>query len=111
MISGLASVFVSQVQNDPRISSEIAGQVTIAVEPGIDFLTAAQVETVVTEAGLDAATTAAIVEDYGNAQLQALKAGLLAAALLALASLAFTKELPSDDPRSSPADLPEAATV
>ncbi len=37
----------------------------------------------------------AIVEDYGDAQLQALKTGLLAAALLALGSLAFTANLPS----------------
>ena len=35
------------------------------------------------QAGLDAATTAAIVDDYEQAQLRSLKAGLLVAALLA----------------------------
>ncbi len=110
VISGLASVFVAQVQKDPRISEHIASQVTVAVEPGIDFLSASQVEAAAQEAGLDEATTAALVEDYGVAQLQALKAGLLAAALLALASLAFTKDLPHDDPRAAK-DEPQLATA
>ena len=57
-------------------------------------------------AGLDDATTAAIVDDYEQAQLQALKAGLLAAALLALVSLAFTRDLPHGEPslEAVPAD-------
>mgnify|MGYP001312025274 CR=1 FL=1 len=111
VISGLAGVFISQVKNDSRISAEIQSQVTVAVEPGIDFLSAAQVETIATDAGLDAATTAAIVEDYSTAQLQALKAGLLVAALLALGSLAFTRDLPHDDPRKTGTDQPQLATA
>jgi hypothetical protein len=47
------------------------------------------------KAGLDQATTAAIVDDYGKAQLGALKVGLLTAALLALMS---TRNLPHDPP-------------
>jgi hypothetical protein len=43
---------------------------------------------------LDEATTTALVSDYEDAQLRALKAGLLGAALLAGLSLAFTRELP-----------------
>jgi hypothetical protein len=38
------------------------------------------------------------VDDYEAAQLRSLKAGLLAAGLLALVSLAFTRELPHDLP-------------
>ena len=55
-------------------------------------------------AGLDTTTTQAVVEDYEQAQLRSLKAGLLAAALIALASLAFTRDLP----RSVPAGEEEA---
>ncbi len=111
VISGLATVFVSQVQDDPRLSAEISSQVTVAVEPGIDFLSAAQVEAAAQQAGLDDAATAAIVEDYSVAQLQALKAGLLVAALLALGSLAFTRDLPHDDPRRTDTDQPQLATA
>jgi len=76
----------------------VAGQVSIAVESGIDFVSTDEIQAAATKAGLDQSTTTAIVDDYEQAQLQALKAGLLAAALLALLSLASTRELPSQKP-------------
>ena len=94
VLTGLTTTFVSRIENDPRISQEVAGQVGTAVGTGIDFVSATAVETAAYDAGLDAATTAAIVDDYEQAQLRSLKAGLLAAALLALVSLAFTGGLP-----------------
>ena len=66
---------------------------------GIDFVSADQIGTAAQEAGLDEPTTQALVDDYESAQLQALKTGLLAAAFLALLSLAFTKQLPHELPR------------
>jgi hypothetical protein len=51
-----------------------------------------------TAAGLDAATTDALVDDYEAAQLQALKTGLLVAAGIALAALMFTGQLPARRP-------------
>jgi hypothetical protein len=38
------------------------------------------------------------VDDYATAQIQSLKVGLLAVTLLALMSLAFTKDLPHEKP-------------
>jgi hypothetical protein len=99
VLAGLTSVFVAQVEDDPRIADEVSSQVSVAVGNGIDFVASQDIEKAVTEAGVDPATGQAIVDDYEHAQLQALKAGLLAAALLALLSLAFTRELPHDDPR------------
>ena len=100
VIAGLATTFTTQVQNDDRISAEISGQVGIAVESGLDFVSSADIETALTDAGVDPATTQALVEDYEAAQLQSLKTGLLVAALIALASLAFTRNLPSTVPNS-----------
>ncbi len=94
VLSGLTGVFVSKIQKDERISQEVAAQVSVAAEPGIDFVASDQIDTAVRQAGLDDATSEAIVDDYEQAQIQSLKAGLLAAALLALVSLAFTKDLP-----------------
>ncbi|MBP1705473.1 MAG: transporter [Chloroflexi bacterium] len=94
VLTGLTGTFARQIQADERISAEVAAQVGVAVESGIDFVASADIEAAATAAGLDEATTQALVDDYETAQLQSLKAGLLAAALLALLSLAFTKELP-----------------
>ena len=96
VLTGLTSVFVSQIQGDARISAAVAAEVTIAVEPGIDFVSADQITAAAESAGYDEATTVALVEDYEAAQIQSLKVGLLVAALLALVSLAFTKDLPHE---------------
>lgn len=98
VLTGLTGVFVSQIEGDARISSEVASQVTVAVEPGVDFVSAAEVTAAAQKAGLDQATTTALVDDYEAAQIKSLKAGLLATALLALVSLAFTKDLPHESP-------------
>jgi len=98
VLSGLTSVFVSQVSSDTRITQEVAAQVTVAVAPGIDFVSSADIEQAATKAGLDEATTAALVDDYATAQIQSLKVGLLAVTFLALLSLAFTKDLPHARP-------------
>jgi EmrB/QacA subfamily drug resistance transporter len=94
VLAGLTGVFVSKIQTDERISADVSAQVSVAVEPGIDFVSSDQIQAAATQAGLDDATSAALVDDYEEAQLQSLKAGLLAAALLAMVSLAFTRELP-----------------
>jgi EmrB/QacA subfamily drug resistance transporter len=104
VLTGLAGVSTSTVHADPRVSDEVAGQVEVAVQDGMDFLSADQMATVVEKAGLDDATTDALIEDYETAQIQSLKVGLLAAGLLALLSLAFTRNLPGDVAPSEPRD-------
>ena len=101
VIAGLSGVFVNNIQSDERVSSDVAAQVGVAVEPGLDFVASSDIEAAAVAAGLDESTTSAIVEGYEGAQILSLKAGLLAAAGLALLSLAFTRDLPHDDPARS----------
>jgi EmrB/QacA subfamily drug resistance transporter len=98
VLMGLTSTFISNVEHDRRISAEVSAQVGLAAGSNTNFVSSTQVETAAETAGLDEASTSALVEDYESAQLKALKAGLLAAALLALFSLGFTRELPHDRP-------------
>ena len=107
VLIGLGGAFVANIQDDPAIDDTIETQLEAAVDQGIDFIPSDQVERVLQDAGVDAATTAVIVEDYEDASLKALKVGLLAAALLALFSLAFTGDLPHDPPSPSEEDEPD----
>ena len=90
--------FIAKVESDTRISSQVSAQVGVAAGSGLDFVSSDQIATSAQKAGLDADTTAALVDDYEQAQLGSLKAGLLAAAVLALISLGFTGELPHGPP-------------
>jgi len=73
-----------------------------ATEQGFDFVPSTEIDAVARDAGLDEATVSALVEDYEDASLKALKAGLLAAAFLALGALALTGGLPHDRPEPRP---------
>lgn len=94
VLSGLSTNFVDNIQQNPAIGNSVSSQVTTAVGSGIDFVSSDEIAAAAEQGGLDPATAAALVSDYESAQLQALKVGLLGAALLALLSLPFTKELP-----------------
>ena len=110
VLTGLTNTFISTIENDPRISAQISSQVGVAAGSNTNFVAASQVEAAATKAGLDQATTTALVSDYEAAQLRALKAGLLGAALLAGASLAFTRELPHQRPTTGKKLDPAAAS-
>ena len=98
VLIGLTSTFISTVQHDPRVSASVSAQVGVAAGSNTNFVAATQIDAAAKKAGLDAATAAALVDDYESAQLRSLKAGLLTAALLALISLGFTRELPHERP-------------
>ena len=55
VLTGLTSVFMTNVEQDPRISAEVSQQVSVSVESGLDFVASTQIETAATDAGLDAA--------------------------------------------------------
>ena len=109
VLMGLTSTFISNVEHDPRISADVSAQVGVAAGSNTNFVSSTQVGDAAKQAGLDEASTAALVDDYEAAQLRALKAGLLTAALLALASLGFTGELPHNRP--SPRKRPDPAVA
>ena len=108
VLMGLTSTFISNIEHDPRISAEVSAQVGVAAGSNTNFVSSTQVESAAKKSGLDEASTGALVEGYKSAQLRSLKAGLLTAALLALISLSFTRELPHDRPapaKKAPAGL------
>jgi hypothetical protein len=70
----------------------------VAAGSNVNFVSSTEIQSAAQKAGLDQPTTVALVDDYEQAQLLALKAGLLAAALFALISLGFTGELPHQRP-------------
>jgi len=94
VLSALAGNVIDLVEDDARLAPQVREQVTTQVSEGLDFVTIEQVSDAGQGAGLDATSVAALTEDYAEAQLFALKAGLLAALGLALLALVLTRDLP-----------------
>jgi hypothetical protein len=104
LISGLIAGFTSKVEENPAIAQETSQEVGIRVQSNATFLSSDQVAAAATDAGLDDEEADALVSDYEDTQLQALKLALLMVALVVVASFAGTRQLP-DRP------LAEAATA
>jgi Na+/melibiose symporter-like transporter len=96
VISGLIAGFSSKVESDARVSAAVKQQVGIKLEGNVSFVSIDQVRAGAQDAGLDAQSTEAIVESYAEAQLTALKTGLLVAGLLVCAAFFATRSLPSE---------------
>jgi EmrB/QacA subfamily drug resistance transporter len=116
VISGLIVAFTNNVADDARVSAAVSKQLEVRLSAGGSFVSAAEVEAGAEAAGVDAATTQALVDNYEDAQLEALKTAFLFAAFLTVASFWTTRRLPdrrfeeleaaADSPRR-----PDPATV
>ncbi|MFI5047706.1 MAG: MFS transporter, partial [Acidimicrobiia bacterium] len=106
VLTGLVNTFVKDVSNDKSISKETAAQVSTEVSKGVSFVSADQVADAADAAGLPPDEADAVVDHYEDSQIEALKAGLLAAAAIALVSLAFTRGLPTRRPTDALAPSP-----
>jgi MFS family permease len=107
VISLLASSFASKVADNPQISADVKNQVGVRLESDVSFVSAEQVQKGAEEAGVSPAETQALVDDYADSQLWALKTGLLVAALLSCAAFLFTGSLPG---RTGSGRAPPSAT-
>jgi MFS family permease len=107
VLSGLVSNFVTRLSEDPSVPSEVTAEAEVAASGEVSFVPAEQVRTAATDAGVAPDVVDDIVDGYEDAQLFSLKAGLLAAAALALAALPMTRNLPSEPP--SPTRAPRRA--
>jgi hypothetical protein len=95
VIGGLAGAFLGKVNADPRLSDATKNTTNVALEAGVPFIPASEVEQAAKRAGIPADETAIIVDSYSEAELNALKAGLLLAAFIILGSFWFTRKLPT----------------
>jgi Na+/melibiose symporter-like transporter len=99
VIAMLATNFTSMVSANPKLPDSVKQQVSVAAEKSANFVSTTQVESAAKDAGLTADQTAELVNNYSDAQLAALRAGLAFLALFALLALAWVRRLPE---RSQP---------
>lgn len=95
LISGLSAAFSTNVAGNPQISKSVQQQVDVRLEGDVSFVTTATVKKSAEAAGVPAEEATAVADDYSEAQLKALKLGILACAFVVIASLLATRHLPS----------------
>jgi MFS family permease len=111
LIAALTSGFVDRVEQNPAVSQPVKEQVSEVAEAGIPVVPVDDVEQAARKAGAPEAQAAALADDYGDAQLQALKRSVGAVGIFALVAFWFTRRLPSralehEPPGTEPAVAP-----
>ncbi len=95
LLASLATGFSERVAENPDIPANAQEKIAATAKGGIDIVPVDDVEKAAVEGGLTQDQAAAVADDYGDAQLEALRIALGAVALAALLSLWLTRHLPT----------------
>ncbi|WP_328926187.1 MFS transporter [Streptomyces sp. NBC_00190] len=100
MIAALATSFLTSITANPAVPDSVKSQATVELQSGAPFLSDAQLQTALDEAGTSAAVSDAALDANAEARLDGLRAALAILALAAIIALFFVNRIPSTQPRS-----------
>jgi MFS family permease len=105
LMSALTASFFTGIANNPDVPDDLTSQAQTELTSGVPFISDADLEAALTDAGVSGETADAIVEENEEARLEALRASLSVLAVLALVALFLGRSLPTTpvgaDPRAS----------
>ncbi len=107
LLASLATGFSDRITANPEVPAAAQKTIVANVQEGIDIVPVADVEQAAVEGGLSRDQARAVADDYGDAQLNALRLSLGAVALAALLSLVLTRGLPTTSLAQSAVARPE----
>ena len=95
LIGGLTASFLSGVQQNPDVPDQVADSAQVELAGGIPFISDADLEQALDDAGVPGETAQAVVDDNEAARLAGLQVSLAVLALLAALALFLTRLLPT----------------
>jgi MFS family permease len=94
LLAGLTTGLHDRIRADSSVPAEVQEQIVDGTEQGVPMVSRATAEQTAEEAGLPPDQVQTVVDDYEDAQIDALKRALLAASLFALFALWLARDLP-----------------
>lgn len=102
LISTLTTSFLTGVEQNPEVPAEVISKATVELSEGAPFVSDADLQTALDDAGVPPTTADAIVDENTTARLDALRASLSVLAGIALIALFFTHRTPTKQPAATP---------
>ena len=102
MIMILTSSFLTGIEQNPDVPDQVASEASVQLAGGADFISNADLEAALDEAGVDEETSQAIMETNEEARLAGLRAALALLALFGVVALFFTRKIPTQQPGAAP---------
>ncbi len=111
LLGSLATGFSERITTNPGVPAAARETIAAKTEQGIDIVPVTAVEQAAVKGGLTPEQASAVADDYGDAQLEALRLSLGAVALAALLALWLTRRLPAEPLRAGDVGATEATAV
>jgi MFS family permease len=108
LITALTASVVTGLQTNPDVPDQVAESAPVELAGGVPFLSDAQLEDALADAGVTEGADA-IIEVNSQARLEALRRAFALVTLLAVASLFLTRRIPDEPPGKSAAPAPGEA--
>lgn len=106
LITMLTASFLSGVQDNPAVPNEVSANASVELAGGVPFVSDADLEQGLDEAGVPPDVADAVVDENASARIDALRAALSLLAIIALLALFFSRRLPTRQPGAEPARAP-----
>ena len=95
LIAGLTTSFLAGIEANPDVPDEVSAQADVELASGIPFMSDADLEKALVEAGLDDDAAEAVLAENEEARLEGLQTALATLALLALGGLFSSRRIPT----------------
>jgi len=94
-MSALTASFFTGIENNPAVPKDLTSKAQTELTSGVPFISDADLEAALKEAGVTGATATAIVDENAQARLDGLRASLSVLAVLALVALFLSRGIPT----------------
>ena len=102
LIAALTASFLTGIEQNDAVPAEVAAQANVELAGGIPFISDADLEEALAEAGATPEVTAAVLDENGEARLDGLRTALAALGVIALLGLFFATRIPTVQPGATP---------
>jgi Na+/melibiose symporter-like transporter len=95
LIAGLTASFINGIQDNPKVPDEVSASAEVKLASGIPFVSDADLDRALADAGVPAAQADAVIAENESARIDGLRLSLVVLALVAALALFFTRMLPT----------------
>jgi Na+/melibiose symporter-like transporter len=100
LIASLTASVLTGIEENPAVPPEVSQRAESQLSSGVPFISDADLESALDEAGVSGETASAIVDENAEARLHALRAALAVIAIVAAAALFLAGTIPTRQPGS-----------
>jgi MFS family permease len=98
LIASLTATLITGIQNNPAIPDQVKQTASTELASGVPFVSDADLDSALTEAGVSGETASAISDENAKARLKALRTSLAVVAFVAALALLFSGGIPTVQP-------------